>query len=646
MAIHAFVGHSFLSNDRDVVGKFLDFFNHVSGAGLDFSWDHAEGAEPNELSIKVREKMEGKDLFIGICTSRQKSIDLDKLTSFPLSRNKLWGNQIDFVTKTSDWILQEIGFAYGRDMKIMILLESGVKTPGGIQGDIEYIPFERENPERSFNKILEMLRSLTVLPASKVAIESSKVEKTSQQATPISSNEVGEDKPMSEWAMDAYEDALFVSIVTEDAKEEEEINSNFMKSSYAITAEKLAKWKAYRLYLNIKWKKENRLDQLLALLRANPENIDVVYYVGQSYSVYDEHERAAFHFEKSALGAEKIEDKIVRLSLAALARAKNGEIDKVIQLNKKCISMVRELGHESPYLYASLADVANELGNTADYKAFTEALLEISPEEHYRRFSLAFKYSEDGEDNMALYHYQILSKRNPDSTNWNNLGVALNNLKLPALSVSAYRESEKLNGTLAMSNLAHKFIAEGFLDEAKKLTDKATSIPDYDHRIGGAIISISQTKEKEEKEQSKIIDLSRKIRQFYIDYSNAYVKEDLQSLPLNWQGEKCKFVVSLKQEDFEAIGMYEKASPWYDQKKEIVKEFIKYVGKVNGHCIKYEYWISENEPSIVKNIKPSGSGFMVVDDQLQRIGLHDFGSRDEKSFSEMTVINDDKPQSG
>ena len=62
--------------------------------------------------------------------------------------------------KTSDWILQEIGYAVSRDMQIVLLLEVGLRNPGGLQGDIEYIPFVRDAPEKAFTKILEMIQSL------------------------------------------------------------------------------------------------------------------------------------------------------------------------------------------------------------------------------------------------------------------------------------------------------------------------------------------------------------------------------------------------------------------------------------------------------------------------------------------------------
>jgi hypothetical protein len=170
--IKAFVGHSFADNNREVVRGFLDFFDKVVKLGLGFSWDHAEPAEPKELSLKVKEKMDGKNLFIGICTSREKVIDNNKLDTVPLINNRFWGHKNDFSIKTSDWVLQEIGFAVGRKMNLIIFLEEGVKFPGGIQGNLEYITFNREYPDRCFGKLIEMLQALTISPSQTQANES------------------------------------------------------------------------------------------------------------------------------------------------------------------------------------------------------------------------------------------------------------------------------------------------------------------------------------------------------------------------------------------------------------------------------------------------------------------------------------------
>ena len=46
-------------------------------------------------------------------------------------------------------------------MSIVIFLEEGVREPGGLYGSIEYIPFSRVNPQASFDKLLQMLLSLS-----------------------------------------------------------------------------------------------------------------------------------------------------------------------------------------------------------------------------------------------------------------------------------------------------------------------------------------------------------------------------------------------------------------------------------------------------------------------------------------------------
>ena len=72
--IVAFVGHSFDTKDDIIVRKFLDFFDTIKDLGIGFSWEHAEEAVPKILSDKVKEIIEGKNLFIGICTVKEEVI--------------------------------------------------------------------------------------------------------------------------------------------------------------------------------------------------------------------------------------------------------------------------------------------------------------------------------------------------------------------------------------------------------------------------------------------------------------------------------------------------------------------------------------------------------------------------------------------
>lgn len=124
--IKAFVGHSFASGDKEVVNKFLDHFRTLSRAYPGFTWDHAEEADLKTLSEKVLSKIEGKNVFIGICTGRELAVEKGSLSRSILSP-KLRAPQQDFKWKASDWIIQEIGLAIGRKMKLVIFLEEGVR---------------------------------------------------------------------------------------------------------------------------------------------------------------------------------------------------------------------------------------------------------------------------------------------------------------------------------------------------------------------------------------------------------------------------------------------------------------------------------------------------------------------------------------
>ena len=77
--LKAFVGHSFMPEDEDVVRKYLKFFDQVKGMVSGFTWEHAEPAEPKVLCEKVRGVIKDKNLFIGICTNKEAAIYPDKL---------------------------------------------------------------------------------------------------------------------------------------------------------------------------------------------------------------------------------------------------------------------------------------------------------------------------------------------------------------------------------------------------------------------------------------------------------------------------------------------------------------------------------------------------------------------------------------
>ena len=101
-SIRAFVGHSFTAGDENVVGSFLKYFDRISGLGVNFFWQHAEAAEPKVLAEKVLSLIADKNVFIGICTRKEKVIAADALKPTLMPRGYLRAPEEAFVWKTSE----------------------------------------------------------------------------------------------------------------------------------------------------------------------------------------------------------------------------------------------------------------------------------------------------------------------------------------------------------------------------------------------------------------------------------------------------------------------------------------------------------------------------------------------------------------
>ncbi len=127
--INAFVGHSFADEDADVVGTILKYLSSITEVHPNFRWEHAESPEPKVVDAKVLARFADKNLFIGICTQRERVVQDNELTPPWYPRDSLAGKAAAFEWKTSDWIIQEIGLAIGRGLSVILLVENGIRSP-------------------------------------------------------------------------------------------------------------------------------------------------------------------------------------------------------------------------------------------------------------------------------------------------------------------------------------------------------------------------------------------------------------------------------------------------------------------------------------------------------------------------------------
>jgi hypothetical protein len=133
-ATSAFVGQSFTVVDDRVnhtVKRFLESMNVKVITG--------EKPAADSISAKVRRRIESAELFVGVFTRRDR-----------LAGRQEWS--------TSTWIVDEKAYALARDKKLVLIKEEGVQSIGGLQGDYEYIEFQRDRLENLVLALLETFK--------------------------------------------------------------------------------------------------------------------------------------------------------------------------------------------------------------------------------------------------------------------------------------------------------------------------------------------------------------------------------------------------------------------------------------------------------------------------------------------------------
>jgi tetratricopeptide (TPR) repeat protein len=187
-----------------------------------------------------------------------------------------------------------------------------------------------------------------------------------------------------------------------------------------------------------------------------------------------------------------------------------------------------------------------------------ERLVELKPDEDDVRFNLAFKHSENGNYELALHHYLRIAPAERESATWNNLGVALEHFGLEVNAVNAYRKAATMGNSLAMANLGNKFLAVGFVEEARSECDNALKQESIAKNVGDLISRISDTSEQEQVRQQELLTTAKPKMEFYRTMGKAIVAAATE-LPRSWSGPDCTFDLKQDGERIELIGSFTRA---------------------------------------------------------------------------------------
>jgi tetratricopeptide (TPR) repeat protein len=135
----AFVGHSFAAKDRDIVDNMIQF---VTKLGL--KCESGLRPEANSITVKIKQRIQASEVFVGIFTRRNK--------------------QTDGSYSTSPWVIEEKTLAITQNKKLLLFVEEGVSEIGGMQGDHEYIEFDRKHFGSALIRATDYVMSVTTLP--------------------------------------------------------------------------------------------------------------------------------------------------------------------------------------------------------------------------------------------------------------------------------------------------------------------------------------------------------------------------------------------------------------------------------------------------------------------------------------------------
>ena len=555
--ISAFVGHSFLPKDDSVVQNFLSYFDQVKGIVPGFSWENAKKAEPDLLFEKVNRLFKDKNLFIGICTSNEAALPYDALRTCWWNSDKLVTVKNTVDLKTSDWIIQEIGFALARDLKIILFVENGVRSPGGMQGNLNYISFNRSSPEKCFGEFLEMIE--TIMPTASTARTASTSQESGQEeeereTAPADKKFIS---PKESWTKDDYEFAYLIAVHRDDHDARSKIDEAFRQSSEGRNPQDLEVWEATGEYMRINYHKGGKLERIESIAAKCVDNLEVQHYLGMAYVTFEKYEEAAKCFEKSAAGTENKQTRLRRTGQLARTFVKADNHAALVTVIEQLKVDAKDVERGNSIVVEELRAIAKTMDQDEMWLGLTEYLISITPDRNSERFDLAYKYSDLGQHGLALKHYQEIPINNRSGGEWNNLGVEYGNANLSHKSVKAYRHAEEFGTTLATSNLAYKLISIGFLDEAREMCVAANAKDDAHKNVIHALANISDVPDDEESSLKEVIEGIGELHKFWIGFGEAATDKLIENIDGRWAGQNSDTKVKIRKNRFAAIGEYE-----------------------------------------------------------------------------------------
>ncbi|MDP3042430.1 MAG: hypothetical protein Q8N62_06930 [Candidatus Omnitrophota bacterium] len=525
----AFVGHSFADDDQGLKDKIISFLTEREVVCVT-----GEKAQNKSVSLKVRERIEKNDIFIGLFTIDQ---EIQQLSSLPENKQVLpfFSNIFSkkTITKkkkensplftTSNWVIQESGYAIGKSKEVILLVEEGIYKFPELQGDKEIIPFRRNDLSTALLKLSDIIQAIKsgAKPSEQTVAQSIIEQKNNEKEE----DKIAEDRIIDKLSysemFDAYGEKNIAKV---DDIYQDHIRKNLKEENRIFWDSLILNWKY-------------SLGDVLALSKLEEmfeesKNFEVGRQLASCYSTADKQDTARELLQQCASLTEKSSEKTECFIQISKCYLKENEFDLAMDT---LLALVNDsiFKDNLESIFVNLINIAEKKNDDYLYIIFSEKALDVNPVNTSLRFNLAFKYGNlEKKEDLAIYHYKKLLSVEDNVMALNNIGVEYSNLDMKVNGVMSYMKAIEKKNTLAFANVAYKYLNEGFTDLADELLKKADKLSnegiEVHENIGFAKNKLKKILKEESTKENEVMDLANKIHKFKVMQSDAYCLKNVK----------------------------------------------------------------------------------------------------------------------
>lgn len=425
-----------------------------------------------------------------------------------------------------------------------------------------------------------------------------------------------------------------------------------------LTTDDKALWYAFVLRYSHKLGDEKAIGKLEEIVKINSNKPEVIKQLAYRYRDMGEFDRAREKFllakDQYNITDETQKELIVDCYIqASWCLANDDKYNDAIDMLKQLLGK-NELQEQKAKILSGMADIAKDKQVNEEFICYSEASLNVDPLNTDLRFSLAYTYSDIGCERLALLHYKKLTDITTNIVALNNLGVCYSRLKLKAKSITSYLRSAEGKETLAIGNLAHSYLDSGFINDAKKLIDKAYKLStegiEVNPRVASALRELNNLQQEEQKSEKKLLEEAGKEREFRVKYSevlltNKYIEK--KKINGSWETPwgVTNIVLDERSNSFQ-IKMHQKiemlpryastlaTSLGFLQPVKQENRYIKIDGQLYGLTGRYQIQIDDTEQtSLLTGGKIySATGYMVINENFDYINIMEKAIDDKTEY--------------